>query len=42
MSNGIEEDIVKQVKSLKNGKKTEEIDGLISIIEDIDVNVGVN
>ena len=41
MIHSIEEDLMKQVESLKDMKKSEEIEELISIIEEINANVRV-
>ena len=41
MIHSIEEDLMKQVESWKDMKKSEEIEELISIIEEINVNVRV-
>ena len=41
MIHSIEEDLMKQVESLKDMKKSEEIEELTSIIEEINVNVRV-
>ena len=41
MIHSIEEDLMKQVESLKDMKKSEEIEELTSIIEEINVNVGI-
>lgn len=41
MIHSIEDDLMKQVESLKDKKISEEIEDLISIIEEINVNVGI-
>ena len=41
MIHSIEEDLMQQVESLKDMKKSEEIEELISLIEEINVNVRV-
>ena len=41
MIHSIEENLMKQVESLKDMKKSEEIEELISIIEEINVNVRI-